>query len=298
MSQRRRSNQDALSESARQLAVAGIATPRLDAEVLLQHVLGISRTELFLRYPDPIGDDDKHRYEELIERRLSGEPVAYLTGAREFMGLSFEVAPGVLIPRPETELLVEWALAALAVIRNPLMVDVGMGSGAIAISVVALATAPVRVVATDVSPVALGIARRNADAILNEVRRPWLKFQEGSLLEPISGQVNLVLANLPYLTPNQIAQNPDLAVEPRAALDGGVDGLDLVRDLIGDLQRLLGPGGGVGLELDPSQATKVELWLRNLYPGRQVRRIRDLAGLARHVVIEPHPTGCAAFHNG
>lgn len=285
-----RTNQDVLSEAARRLAGAATATPRLDAEVLLRHVLGISRTALFMRYPDPISSDHERVFDGLLARRVGGEPVAYLTGTREFMGLAFEVSPGVLIPRPETELLVEWALVALAGMRDPLVVDVGTGSGAIAISVAALAPSPVEVVATDVSALALGTARRNAEAILDEARRPLLSFQAGSGLEPVSRPVDLVLANLPYLTPDQIAQNPDLAVEPRIALDGGEDGLDLVRGLIGDLSRVLAPSGGVGLELDPGQTGTVEGLLRNLFPGRDVRTIDDLAGLGRHVVMEPSPT--------
>jgi len=287
MPQQPRTCQDVLREAATRLAETGIETSRLDAEVLLRHVLGVSRAELFLRYPEPLSNDHQQLYENLVARRVSGEPVAYLAGVREFMGLPFKVGPGVLIPRPETELLVEWALGQIAEMPEPVVVDVGTGSGAIAVSIASLAPDPVRIVATDVSPRALGIARGNADAILGPERRGWLRIQAGSLLEPAPNPVDLVLANLPYLTPEQIAGNPRLDAEPRLALDGGGDGLDLVRALIADLPRVLAPGGGVGLELDPAQTGIVEDMLRESFPGRTVRTIGDLAGLARHVVMEP-----------
>lgn len=287
MSQRPRTYRTTLLDAAKRLAATGIQTPRLDAEVLLRRLLGLSRAELFLRCPDPISSHHDQLYDDLITRRISGEPVAYLTGAREFMGLPFQVAPGVLIPRPETELLVEWALAMIADMHEPLVVDVGTGSGAIAVSIAALSPGPVRIVATEISAQALGIARRNAEAILDSPRRERLRIQAGSLLEPISHPVDLVLANLPYLTPEQIADNPDLGAEPRLALDGGSDGLHLVRDLIADLPRVLARDGGVGLELDPAQTGPVERMLRDMFPGRATRSINDLAGLSRHVVMEP-----------
>jgi len=216
--------------------------------------------------------------------------VAYLTGRREFMGLPFRVAPGVLIPRPETELLVEWALEVLGTRQNATMVDVGTGSGAIAVSIAALSDPALRIIATDISEAALAIARDNAATLLDDAQRARLECREGSLLEPIDGPVNLVLANLPYLTPAQVDGNPDLAAEPRLALDGGRDGLDLVRHLIADLPRVLTAGGAVGLELDPSQTVEVADSLRRLFPGRTIRTIHDLAGFGRHVVMEPGET--------
>jgi len=278
---------EAVRAAAERLAGHGIATGRLDAEVLLRHVLDLTRTELFLRYPEPIGVAQARAYDELLALRLAGQPVAYLTGTREFMGLPFAVAPGVLVPRPETELLVEWALAAIDRLPSGPVVDIGTGSGAIAVSVATLAPADRPVIATDVSPQALGIARENAEALLDGDRLARLQFRAGSLLEPVAEPVALVLANLPYLTPGQIAGNPDLDAEPRLALDGGSDGLDLVRELVADLPRVLAPGGAVGLELDPDQTATVERLLLSLYPDQQVRTIADLAGRRRHVVLEP-----------
>ncbi len=281
--------QHLLRAGTKRLAETAIDTARLDAEVLLREVAGLDRAGLFLRLPDPAPDGLAVRYEALLERRVSGEPVAYIVGRREFMGLPFRVAPPVLIPRPETELLVEWALALAADRPGATVVDVGTGSGAIAVSLAALASPRVRIVGTDISPEALAIADANAAALLDGGLRARLAFREGSLLAPIREPVDLVLANLPYLTPGQVDGNPDLAAEPRLALDGGRDGLDLVRELIADLPRVLTPGGAVGLELDPSQTATVEGLLRGLFPGRSVRTIRDLSGLARHVVLEPEP---------
>ncbi len=284
MTGRPASYQDAIRQAAARLAGAGIESARLDAEVLLRHVLGVDRTRLFMRYPDPIAVDELAAYADLIERRLGGLPVAYLTGLREFMGMDFRVGPGVLVPRPETELLVEWGLEQTR--EGGLVVDVGTGSGAIAVSVAALAGDGARVIGTDLSTDALTVARENADRLVEGSRRERITFREGSLLEPVSGRVDLVLANLPYLTPEQVDGNPDLAAEPRMALDGGPDGLDLVRALMADLPRVLAVGGGVGLEIDPSQQSETERLLRTVFPGRDVRTIHDLAGLARHVVME------------
>lgn len=266
------------------LSAAGIDSARLDAEVLLRHTADISRSELFLRYPDPLPPDIELVLEMLVTGRMAGRPVAYLVGEREFMGMAFRVGTGVLVPRPETEILVEWALATLQ--PGATVVDVGTGSGAIGVSLAALGT-DLQVIATDVSPVALAVAEENADRLLDADRRERITFVAGSLLEPISTPVDLVLANLPYLTPEQVDGNPDLAAEPRLALDGGVDGLDLIRSLVADLPRVLTAIGGVGLEIDPDQQLAVENLLRTAFPSREVLTLPDLAGLARHVVMPP-----------
>ncbi len=280
-----------LRNATERLASAGLATPRLDAEVLLRHVLGIDRAQLFLLLPDPAGEGLGEALDVLIGRRLAGQPVAYLTGTREFMGLPFRVDPAVLIPRPETELLVEWALDWLNPRERATVVDAGTGSGAIAISLAALAPAglALTVVATDVSGPALAMARRNAGRH-GALVRSRLSFVRGSLLEPIDGPVDLVLANLPYLTPDQVAENPDLAAEPALALAGGADGLDLVRSLIVDLPRVLAARGAArraaGFELDPSQTETVATLLRAAFPAARVGTISDLAGLPRHVIMD------------
>ena len=278
--------QDLIRAGTTRLNDAGIETARLDTEVLLREVAGLDRAGLFLRLPERAPDGLEERFAALLDQRVAGAPVAYITGRREFMGLAFRVGPPVLISRPETELLVEWALEVIAGRPGVTVADVGTGSGPIAIAVAALADPGVRIIATDLSPAALAIAGENAAALLDGGQRARIEFRAGSLLEPVAGSVDLVLANLPYLTPGQVDGNPDLAAEPRLALDGGADGLDLVRALVDDLPRVLAPGGAVGLELDPSQTATVEGLLREWFPGRTVRTIHDLAGLGRHVVME------------
>jgi release factor glutamine methyltransferase len=281
---------DALRRGKKRLSSAGSPTPGLDAEVLLRHVLGIDRTALFVRLPGPIAADALATYDALIEERTRDTPVAYLTGEREFMGLTFEVIPGVLVPRPETELLVSWAVSWLCEReREPVtVVDVGTGSGAIAISV-AVAMGPDwqgRVIASDISLDALSVATRNRARLdLHQ----HVAIIHGSLLSWVRGPVDLILANLPYLRPEQIAENPSLAAEPRLALDGGPDGLDLIGQILAGAPRVLAAGGAIGLEIDPSQRDHVVNLARKLFQAADVQVLRDLAGLDRHVTIQTKP---------
>ncbi|MCA9880878.1 MAG: peptide chain release factor N(5)-glutamine methyltransferase [Thermomicrobiales bacterium] len=275
----------ALRTARGRLAAAGLEGPGLDAEVLLRHLLGWDRTQILSRPEAELPAEVVTRYEALIGERLEGSPVAYLTGEREFMGLTFQVTPAVLVPRPETEILVEWAADWLRPGGRRRVVDVGTGSGAIALSLVTLLGPDWRgeVTGIDLSPEALAVAERNR-ATLGQVARVALR--QGSLLRDEAGPFDLVLANLPYLRPEQIADNPDLAAEPRLALDGGADGLDLVRELLADAPRVLAPGGAIGLEIDPGQADAVQALALAAFPEAAVTVLHDLAGHARHVIIE------------
>jgi release factor glutamine methyltransferase len=260
-------------------------TPGLDAEVLLRHVLDLDRTALFVRLADPIHPSVVSAFMKLIEERARRVPVAYLTGEREFMGLRFVVDLDVLVPRPETEILVEWAIRWLGARKNATVVDVGTGSGTIALSLATLVTTEVapQIIAVDVSNAALAIAARNRASFGLQDRVALL---QGSLLTSISGPVDLVLANLPYLRPEQIAENPHLTAEPRQALDGGVDGLSLIRQLLLDAPRVVARGGAIGIEIDPGQRAAVVTLAQEAFPGADIAVLPDLAGHDRHVAIQ------------
>lgn len=273
-----------IAEAASRLSAAGIETARLDAEVLLRHVLGIDRTRLFLRLCESVDAAAADAFQRLLDERLRGAPVAYLTGRREFMGLDFAVGPGVLVPRPETELMVEWALDRLRGRERPLVVDVGTGSGAIILSLAA-ALGPAftgTLVGSDRSPAALAYAARNRAALGLEDR---VHLVRGDLLTWLGRPADLILANLPYLRPDQVAANPDLRAEPEEALVAGADGLDAIARLLADTARVLARGGALILELDPSQAATVARDAESVDNAADVRVIEDLAGLARFVAV-------------
>src|SRR5690606_29323111 len=238
-----------LHDGRQQLEQAGDETARLDAEVLLRHLLSIDRATLYARLPDPAPPDTVERYRDLIARRAAGEPVAYITGHREFMGLDFLVDRRVLIPRPETEYLVEWALAWLRERGGDrLVVDVGTGSGAIAVSLAAHADDPaLRVVGSDRSLDALRVAAINRDRLAPG----RVALVAGDLLSWCRPGIDLVLANLPYLRPDQA--HAGIAWEPAVALYAGETGFGLYEQLLPQVAQRLRPRGAVGCEIDPSQ---------------------------------------------
>jgi release factor glutamine methyltransferase len=273
-----------LQEGRARLRQSGSDTPALDAEVLLRHVLRIDRTAFIGRLTEHIDETTRAAYNHLLDERVRGMPVAYLTGEREFMALPFQVAAGVLVPRPETEVLVERAIAWLAEREHATVVDVGAGSGAIALSLAANMNPnwSGRIIAVDLSPAAIAItaANRARLGLANTVA-----LVQGSLIDWLAGPVDLLLANLPYLRPDQIDANPALAAEPRLALDGGPDGLALIRRLLMDAPRVLAPGGAIGLEIDPSQRDTVAALAAVAFPTATVAVLRDLTGLDRHVLM-------------
>jgi release factor glutamine methyltransferase len=264
---------------------AGIDTHSLDAELLMRHLLGWDRVRYLMHRGEPMPDAHLAPYDALVQRRLARESIAYIVGEREFLGMPFAVGPGALVPRPETELLVEWAVEWLDGKRQRLAVDVGTGSGAIAVGVTTLAPpgSLTGVIAVEPSALALAWAWRNARRLAPDAP---IAFVRASLLAALAGPIDLVLANLPYLTPEQLAENPDLATEPADALVSGPDGLDLIRALLADLPRILAEGGAAILELDPDQASTVAIIGRERFPGATVSIIPDLSDRARFVTIE------------
>ena len=274
----------ALVAATARLRAAGVDSPRLDAEILLLHALGQDwdRTRLYTVFADPLPPDVAEAYAALIARRGEGEPVAYLVGRREFMGRPFAVGPGVLVPRPETECLVEWIVARVragAVGATPRAVDVGTGSGAIALSLAA-ALPDARVVALDRSTHALRWARENRDQLGPSDR---VLLVRGDLLAPV-GSVDLIAANLPYLRPEQL--HAGIAREPAEALVGGPDGLGPYRALLAQAGASLCSPGLLAAEIDPEQAPAMVALCRAAFPGATIGVERDLAGLARFVTVE------------
>ncbi|SFQ98220.1 peptide chain release factor N(5)-glutamine methyltransferase [Desulfoscipio geothermicus] len=276
-----------INRAAEHLRASGSETPRLDAEVLLAHALGRDRVYLFRETGRTLPEEIARRYRALIERRVAGEPVAYLTGSKEFMGLDFLVGSHVLIPRPETELMVEYALAALAGWPGSrrIVADVGTGSGAVAVSLARLAPG-VQVYATDISEQALATARANAGRHGVDVQ-----FYCGDLLSPLQGvlgpaSVAVITANLPYIPSPEMSGLPrDVrCFEPALALDGGSDGLALYRRLVPGAYSLLAPGGYLLMEIAPDQGDRA---LELTPPPRwRARVLRDLAGRPRLVAAQ------------
>ena len=265
------------------LRAAGILTAALDADVLLAHVLGVSKESLYAHPDTEMSHGAMRRYRNLVERRASGEPVAYLRGFKEFYGLRFAVDPRVLIPRPETETLVDAAREVIAG-RALMLADVGTGSGAVAIAIAAHERA-VHVIATDISLDALAVARENT--LRNGVSER-IECREGDLLAPLSEQLDVVVANLPYLRDAElehlVGERTSLAFEPRVAVTAGKDGLELIWRAATDLPRVLAPHGTALFEIDPHQADQVSHLLQYALGGA-TRVISDLAGDQRVVAV-------------
>lgn len=277
---------DALRRGTAALRAGGIDEPALEAELLMRHLLGLDKTSFYLRLPQLLTAEQQRGFLKLLGERAAHKPSAYITGHREFYGLDFYVEPGVLIPRPETELLVERALA-LASERiqrgeQVRMVDVGTGSGVIALSIAKHLPA-VDVLATDLSTEALVIAGYNAKRLRVAGR---VRFLPGDLLDAVRGHLDLVTANLPYV-PTAIWRTlaPEVRdFEPRQALDGGDDGLDQIRRLIGQLRGRVRPGGAAILEIGFDQGEAVRQLCRDIACAACTIH-RDLAGKDRVAVI-------------
>ncbi|TME69537.1 MAG: peptide chain release factor N(5)-glutamine methyltransferase [Chloroflexi bacterium] len=256
-------------------------TAALDADVLLAYVLGVGKEALFAHPERELSPAEDVRFQQLVERRGRGEPVAYLRGFKEFYGLRFLVDPRVLIPRPETEGLVDAAREVIAG-RALTVVDVGTGSGAIAVAIAAHEPR-VRVIATDSSRDALAVAQANALAggVADRV-----EFRRGDLLAPITERVDLVCANLPYLpdasVDKWVGERSSLAFEPRDAVVAGADGLDVIRRCVADLLRVLAPQGAALFECDPPQVAAVVQLFESA--GLTTRVRHDLAGRERVVI--------------
>jgi release factor glutamine methyltransferase len=258
-------------------------SPDLDARLLLQFVLGQPHTYLIAQGERPLTPPQIQQYQSLLKRAQQSEPIPYLVGEVPFYGFTFRVTPDVLIPRPETEQLVEMALAWAAERESLQIVDVGTGSGCIAVTL-AHYLPQASVTAVDLSPAALSIARENARRLTD---RP-LTFLEGSLLSPIAHKVDLIVANLPYITDGEWTMLDDGVKlhEPALALRGGVDGLMSIKALLQQAGQKLKPGGAVFLEIGWRQGTAVTQLATTYFPTAKVTLTADLAGHDRIVTIQ------------
>lgn len=279
---------DALAWATVILSHAGVPSPRLDAEVLLAHVLGATRARLYAAPEQTLHAAQREAYAAVVARRHEREPVPYITGHREFFGLDFAVDRRVLIPRPETELLVERALESAArgahdgsALR---LADIGTGSGIVAISL-AVHLPDAVIYATDASADALLVAAANAarHGVADRVH-----LLHGALLDPLTEPVHLIAANLPYV-PSDVLPTLDRDVadyEPLAALDGGPDGLTHIRRLLDGAGRWLRPGGTAVLEIGAGQGSAVVACAAERYPDAVVELFHDYAGLDRIVRVQ------------
>jgi release factor glutamine methyltransferase len=265
---------DVLDDATRRLEALSDSA-RLDAELLLARAIDMPRSYLFAHPEEPLDQLSIGRFREALDRRLAGEPIAYITGTREFWSLGLMVTPATLVPRPETELLVDLALREIPRRADCDILDLGTGSGAIAIAIARerpLAT----VTATDISPEALEVARQNA----RQLDVPNIRFLEGDWTEPVRGQsFDVVVSNPPYVRSDDAALDA-LHCEPRAALAAGKDGLDAIRVLARDCGALLRPGGLLLLEHGAEQRDGVAaLLLAHGWSGVECHT--DYAGLPR-----------------
>jgi len=263
------------------------ATPRLDAELLLAHILGLSRTDLYAHPERLLLAHQLVAYQALLERRAVGEPLPYLTGHIEFYGLDMAVNAHVLIPRPETETLVDLALGKVQ--GCTFLADVGTGSGCIAIAL-AVHAPQARIMALDLSPGALDVARANAGRHGVADR---ITFLQSDLLAALPKAVDLIVANPPYVAadewpglPREVREH-----EPQLALDGGPDGLDVIRRLLEQAPARLRPGGALLVEIGAGQGAAATRLARQLYPAAGVAIQPDLAGRDRVLCVETQRGG-------
>ena len=268
---------------AHQKLVRTSENPSLEAQLLAAHITGQPRAWIMAHPETQLSPMQWSKLEKLLKQRQAGKPLPYLLGHWEFYGLDFVITPAVLIPRPETELLVDVALHWLS--ANPgrrLAADVGTGSGCIAVAL-AHHISDLNIIATDLSYPALMIASQNARKHSPESQ---ILFVQGSLLQTCKGPFDLVCANLPYIPTRTLSGLEVAQYEPHLALDGGENGLVLIQDLLQDAVRWLSPGGLLLLEIEAGQGESVPALASTFFPGAEIQVNNDLTGNARLVVIE------------
>jgi len=282
-----------LNSAAKYFQGKGLENARLNAEILLGTVLDLSRVDLYLHFDRPLTDEELSEFRMFIKRRRGGQPLQYLTGQTEFHSLTFQVTPAALIPRPETEILVDALLEHLDRQREDLAVaDVGTGCGNIAVTL-AVHLPKARLWATDLSPEALALAQRNARNHEVEAR---IRFLRGDLLAPLRperGRFAAIVSNPPYVTTGELDGLPAEIRdhEPLMALDGGRDGLEIVRRIVAQAADALAPDGWLALEVGDGQAEKVKTMVARMGTYREAESVTDYAGIPRVILARriSHP---------
>jgi release factor glutamine methyltransferase len=276
--------QGRLEEAVKVLRKAGIVSPRLDAEVLLCHVLHVDRTQLLMRGHSMLTDQESRCFRQWVARRELNEPVAYIVGEKEFWSLSFYVNRHVLIPRPETEILVEEVLRILPGIdhRPARILEIGVGSGAISVALAA-SQENMQMVATDISSEAIAVARLNA-AKAGVAER--IQFLVGSLFADLSGVFDVIVSNPPYISDEEFLSLPDdvRKFEPSEALLGGSEGISLHREIIGGGSQYLEAGGYLIMEIGAGQRRRLEDLLRETGSYANILCRQDYAGCDRVIL--------------
>jgi release factor glutamine methyltransferase len=268
---------EALNRSRAILAQSAIEDAPLEAELLLRHTLKIDRTRLYLDFEKELGPEDEKALGELVERRLDGEPAAYIIGHREFYGLEFYVNQNTLIPRPESELLVETALKLAQNRHLYTIADIGTGCGAIAISL-ALALPQAKIYATDISLPTLDVAAINCQrhGVADRV-----SLLPGDMLAPLPEPADLIIANLPYVRESELTPS----FEPLLALDGGADGTASIARLCRQARSKIAEGGSMLLEIGQGQSQAITALLESLFPDSEIEALADLSGIERVVSL-------------
>ena len=270
-----------LSQAREMLVANNIEDASLESELLLRHTLNINRVQLYQDLDHELSPEQEPTFWNLIKRRLSHEPTAYIIGHREFYGLDFYVNPHVLIPRPESELLVEMALSLAQNHRVTTIADIGTGCGAIAINL-ALHSSQTKIYATDISASALKVALINCKkhGVVNRIC-----LLQGDMLDPLPEPVDLIVANLPYVKKAELLRTSQAESEPLLALNGGPDGLQKIHRLCQQVENKLHPAGYLLLEIGQGQGRAVTTLLHSLFPYAKIEIVPDLGGTERVVSL-------------
>ncbi|MFC2033822.1 peptide chain release factor N(5)-glutamine methyltransferase [Chloroflexota bacterium] len=270
-----------LAHTSKVLADNDIEEPTLESEILLRHALKINRIQLYSELENELKPEGKRKFWKLIERRLKHEPIAYITENREFYGLNFYVNHDVLIPRPESEMLVEQALKITKNQAISTIAEIGTGCGSIAISL-ALNLKQVNIYATDISSKALNIARINCQkhGVADKIC-----LLEGDMLDPLPETVDLIIANLPYVKQSELSSINTIGFEPSLAFDGGPDGLGAIYKLCNQISGNLNQKGYIILEIGQGQSETIVNFLTDTFTTAKIEVVPDLSGIERVVIV-------------